>query len=98
MELFGADATETSGKLALQRSSSHADPFERGQKDTFAVSGSRVRTPERLLVWCGNSSGGEQSWRVDWISVQQEGAAEQLVFKFGDWVPVGATVSACAAA
>lgn len=96
IELTGSDTRDTSGHLALQRSSSHANPFERGQQDCFTVSGHCVQAPTRLSVWCGRG-GSELGWRVEWVSVQADGAPEPLMFRFADWVRKGAKLTACGA-
>ena len=94
IELTGTDASDTSGELALLHSSTNADPFERGNRDEFAVSGRRVAEPARLTVW--RSGGAAQDWRLEWVRVQHEGTQKALFFRFGDVVRAGARLSACA--
>jgi PLAT/LH2 domain len=94
LALVGNTSEDTTGELSLRAPATQAEPFMRGQTDSFTASGGHIAALRTLHVW---RSAGPSDWCPEWISVLPLGAARTLYFRFGSWLRNGGKLTACAA-
>jgi hypothetical protein len=81
--LYGA--LGDSGELALERSETHDDPFERGNTDIFSRELVDLGEIQRVRIW-HDGKGMFSSWKLDRVVVLEEGTQSRYEFPCGQWL------------
>lgn len=76
--------------VTLKHSTTHKDPFERGNEDRFVIPLYYFGPIENILLRTSGNAFLGKSWKVDWVKIYDPYADQLMVFDFhGEWVGAG---------